>query len=172
MPINEVMLALLAGADMFQNRINGFVPNVGVRQFRTGVVPMRRDAAAAQPHPAGRCRSPTSTRRPRIGPSKSTSSTSSSTRVLRRLHLDLYVAARVPVLAFVRQSGCAGGRIRRESSAIFRQNRTSGFFRIFPQLPRTGLPNRVSKGRLRGKAGLNRRHLGWPAGSLDFTPEP
>ena len=41
------MLALLAGAHMFENRINGFVPNVGAPLFTPGVFPPARDSDAA-----------------------------------------------------------------------------------------------------------------------------
>jgi hypothetical protein len=37
---------------MFENRINGFAPNVGAAGFTPGVFPTQR-AAAAQPNPIG-----------------------------------------------------------------------------------------------------------------------
>ena len=46
MPINKLMLASLAGTIMFQNRINGFVPNVGVPSFNTSMMVAVRDEKA------------------------------------------------------------------------------------------------------------------------------
>ena len=47
------MLALLAGAHMFQNRINGFIPNVGAPSFTPGVFPPVRENTAASRSPIG-----------------------------------------------------------------------------------------------------------------------
>jgi hypothetical protein len=45
------MLALLAGADMFENRINGFMPNVGPSSFTPGVFASQREREAASRSP-------------------------------------------------------------------------------------------------------------------------
>ena len=45
------MLALLAGTYMFQNRINGFVPNMGVPSFTPGVFPQTRQGEATSQTP-------------------------------------------------------------------------------------------------------------------------
>ena len=42
------MLALLAGAHMFQNRANGFIPSVGA-SFTPGVFPTVRESEPAPP---------------------------------------------------------------------------------------------------------------------------
>jgi len=48
------MLALLAGAHMFENRINGFIPNMGTASFTPGVFPaIRESGLAAQKSPMG-----------------------------------------------------------------------------------------------------------------------
>lgn len=51
MPIDKVMLALLAGIHMFENRINGFVPNVGAPSFTPGVFPPARGGESASRSP-------------------------------------------------------------------------------------------------------------------------
>ena len=43
------MLAVLAGAHMFENRVNGFVPNVGQPMFTPGVFPPVRQHENANP---------------------------------------------------------------------------------------------------------------------------
>jgi hypothetical protein len=44
-PINKLMLAPLAGTDMFENRINGLVPNVGMPSFNTTLLATPRSSA-------------------------------------------------------------------------------------------------------------------------------
>ncbi len=46
------MLALLAGAHMFQNRVNGFIPSVG-GSFMPGVFPTVRESEPAPQAPTG-----------------------------------------------------------------------------------------------------------------------
>jgi hypothetical protein len=50
-PINKVVLALLAGSHMFENRLTGFMPNMIAPAFSTGVFPPAQGSEAANQSP-------------------------------------------------------------------------------------------------------------------------